>query len=152
MSALMRAFLAGQLKYARDVTYFLAPFINSYKRFQVGTFAPTRIVWSRDNRTAGFRILGDGPNSMRSECRVPGADVNPYLAFAAALACGLNGVENKLKLEPAFQGNAYEGLTCDALEWVKSNGGGQIVEPDGFTGAAHIVEDRFGELPRRRPP
>jgi glutamine synthetase len=71
-----------------------------------GTFAPTKAVWSFDNRTTGFRILGAGP-SMRSECRIPGADVNPYLAFAAALACGLDGIERKLPLEPQFKGNAY---------------------------------------------
>jgi glutamine synthetase len=109
MSPLFRHYLAGQLAGLREAAYFFAPYVNSYKRFSAGTFAPTKAVWSFDNRTAGFRILGDGPNSMRSECRVPGADANPYLAFAAALACGLYGIENKLKLEPAFEGNAYEG-------------------------------------------
>jgi glutamine synthetase len=109
MSQLFRHYLAGQLSGLREASYFFAPYINSYKRFSAGTFAPTKAVWSFDNRTAGFRILGDSPASMRSECRVPGADVNPYLAFAAALACGLNGIENKLKLEPAFTGNAYQG-------------------------------------------
>jgi glutamine synthetase len=108
MSQLFKHFLAGQLEGARESIFFFAPYINSYKRFSAGTFAPTKAVWSFDNRTTGFRILGDGPSSMRSECRIPGADVNPYLAFAAALACGLNGVEKKLKLEPQFKGNAYE--------------------------------------------
>jgi glutamine synthetase len=88
------------------MTYFLAPYINSYKRFQAGSFAPTKAVWSFDNRTDGFRVLGEG-KSMRIECRVPGADVNPYLAFAAILAAGLHGIESKLPLEPAFSGNAY---------------------------------------------
>jgi glutamine synthetase len=106
MSALFKHFLAGQLAGAREATYFFAPYINSYKRFMAGTFAPTKAVWSFDNRTTGFRILGAGP-SMRSECRIPGADVNPYLAFAAALACGLDGIERKLPLEPQFKGNAY---------------------------------------------
>src|SRR5205807_10521504 len=81
MSPLMRAFVAGELKYARDIVYFLAPYINSYKRFQVGTFAPTKTVWSRDNRTAGFRLCGEGSKAIRIECRIGGADLNPYLAF-----------------------------------------------------------------------
>jgi glutamine synthetase len=111
MSPLMRAFVAGQIKYARDITYFLAPYINSYKRFQVGTFAPTKTVWSRDNRTAGFRLCGEGSKAIRIECRIGGADLNPYLAFAALIAAGLRGVEEKLALEPAFSGDAYVGKT-----------------------------------------
>jgi len=107
MSALMRTFLAGQLKYARDITYFLAPYINSYKRFQVGTFAPTRIVWSRDNRTAGFRLCGEDSKATRIECRIGGADLNPYLAFAALIAAGLAGVAEKLELPPPHVGDAY---------------------------------------------
>ena len=111
MSPLMRAFVAGQIKYARDITYFLAPYINSYKRFQVGTFAPTKTVWSRDNRTAGFRLCGEGSKAIRIECRIGGADLNPYLAFAALIAAGLRGVEEKLALEPPFSGDAYVGKT-----------------------------------------
>jgi glutamine synthetase len=109
MSALMRNFVAGQLKYAGDLTYFLAPYINSYKRFQVGTFAPTKAVWSRDNRTAGFRLCGENSKSIRIECRIGGADLNPYLAFAALIAAGLAGIEEKLKLPPAHSGDAYHG-------------------------------------------
>lgn len=109
MSPLARQFLAGQLVHAREITYFLAPFINSYKRFQAGTFAPTRAVWSIDNRTAGFRLCGEGTRGVRVECRVGGADLNPYLAFAALLAAGLSGIEQKLELEPAFSGDAYQG-------------------------------------------
>jgi glutamine synthetase len=109
MSALMRTFVAGQLRYARDFTYFLAPYINSYKRFQVGTFAPTKTVWSRDNRTAGFRLCGEGTKAIRIECRIGGADLNPYLAFAALIAAGLQGIEEKLELEPPFTGDAYAG-------------------------------------------
>ncbi len=109
MSPLARQFLAGQLAHAREITYFLAPFINSYKRFQAGTFAPTRAVWSIDNRTAGFRLCGEGTKGVRVECRVGGADLNPYLAFAALLAAGLAGIEQKLELEPAFSGDAYQG-------------------------------------------
>ncbi len=106
VSDLFRHYLAGQLECAREMTYFLAPYINSYKRFQAGTFAPTKAIWSRDNRTAGFRVLGPGAGT-RVECRVPGGDCNPYLAFAAIIAAGLHGIENKLELEPEFVGDAY---------------------------------------------
>ena len=109
MSALMRRFLAGQLKYAREITWFLAPYINSYKRFQVGTFAPTKAIWSRDNRTAGFRLVGEGSRSIRAECRIGGADLNPYLAFAALIAAGLAGIEEAMDLEPPYSGDAYQG-------------------------------------------
>ncbi|HET7679568.1 MAG TPA: glutamine synthetase family protein [Xanthobacteraceae bacterium] len=109
MSPLMKSFVAGQLKYARDITYFLAPYINSYKRFQVGTFAPTKAIWSRDNRTAGFRLCGEETKAIRIECRIGGADLNPYLAFSALLAAGLAGIEEKLKLPPAYSGDAYHG-------------------------------------------
>jgi len=107
MSSNFRHYLAGQLTLARELTYFLAPTINSYKRFQSGTFAPTKAVWDRDNRTSGFRVVGHGP-ALRAECRIPGGDANPYLAFAALIAAGLHGIENKLELEPPYQGNAYE--------------------------------------------
>ncbi len=109
MSELMRQFVAGQLAYAREITWFLAPYINSYKRFQAGTFAPTKAIWSMDNRTAGFRLCGAGTKGIRIECRIGGADLNPYLAFAALIAAGLAGVEQKLKLEPPFVGDAYVG-------------------------------------------
>lgn len=107
MSTLFRHYLAGQLALAQEMTYFFAPYINSYKRFQSGSFAPTKAGWSRDNRTAGFRIVGGGP-AIRVECRVPGADANVYLAFAATIAAGLHGIEEKLDLEPALAGNLYE--------------------------------------------
>jgi glutamine synthetase len=109
MSALMRQFVAGQLAYARDIVWFLAPYINSYKRFQVGTFAPTKAIWSLDNRTAGFRLCGAHTKGIRIECRIGGADLNPYLAFAALIAAGLAGIEQKLVLEAPFMGDAYYG-------------------------------------------
>lgn len=109
MSGLMKHFMAGLLTYAGDTTYFLAPYINSYKRFQVGTFAPTKAIWSRDNRTAGFRLCGEHSKGIRVECRIGGADLNPYLAFAALLAAGLKGIEDKLELEPGYSGDAYSG-------------------------------------------
>ena len=109
MSDLMKHYMAGQLTHASEIAYFLAPYINSYKRFQAGTFAPTRAVWSVDNRTAGFRLCGAHSKAIRVECRVGGADINPYLAFAALIAAGIAGIENKLTLEPAFTGDAYTG-------------------------------------------
>jgi glutamine synthetase len=107
MSEMMQHYLAGQLTHARELTYFLAPYINSYKRFMAGTFAPTKAVWSFDNRTAGFRLCGADTKAIRVECRIGGADLNPYLAFAALLAAGLDGIEKKMKLEPVFSGDAY---------------------------------------------
>jgi glutamine synthetase len=106
MSGLMRHFLAGQLTALRELTYFLAPNINSYKRFVEGSFAPTAVAWGRDNRTCALRVVGHG-QSLRFENRVPGGDVNPYLAVAALIAAGLHGVERKLELEDEFAGNAY---------------------------------------------
>jgi glutamine synthetase len=107
MSALMRSFVAGQLRYAPDTTLFLAPYINSYKRFQAGTFAPTKSVWSRDNRTAGFRLCGEGTRAIRIECRIGGSDLNPYLAFAGLIASGLAGIDEKLTLAKPHSGDAY---------------------------------------------
>lgn len=107
-SVLMDQFVAGLLKYAPDYTYFLAPYVNSYKRFRKGTFAPTKIVWSVDNRTAGFRLCGAGTKGVRIECRIPGSDVNPYLAQAALLAAGIAGIEEKLTLGEAAGGDLYE--------------------------------------------
>ncbi len=108
MSALMKHYLAGLLAHASEITYFLAPYINSYKRFMAGTFAPTRAIWSFDNRTAGYRLCGADSKAVRVECRVGGADLNPYLAFAALIAAGLDGIEKKMELEPAFSGDAYD--------------------------------------------
>lgn len=105
-SALMRHFLAGQLDSLRELTYFLAPNINSYKRFQAGSFAPTALAWGHDNRTCALRTVGHGP-SLRLENRIPGGDVNPYLAVAAVIAAGLHGIDQQLPLEPEFHGNAY---------------------------------------------
>ncbi|WP_369806773.1 MULTISPECIES: glutamine synthetase family protein [Amycolatopsis] len=103
---LMRHFIAGQLACLRELTYFLAPNINSYKRFVPGSFAPTAVAWGTDNRTCALRVVGHGP-SLRVENRVPGGDVNPYLAVAALIAAGLHGIENELPLEDEFAGNAY---------------------------------------------
>ena len=101
-----RSFLAGQLATLRELTLFLAPNINSYKRYQKGSFAPTAVAWGRDNRTCAFRTLGHG-HAQRIECRAPGGDVNPYLALAALIAGGLHGVDAGLELEDELAGNAY---------------------------------------------
>ncbi|MDE3203146.1 MAG: glutamine synthetase [Acidobacteriota bacterium] len=105
-SPLMEHFLAGLLATTRELTYFLAPNINSYKRYVEGSFAPTAVAWGRDNRTCALRVVGHG-DSLRVEHRVPGGDVNPYLAVAALIAAGLHGVEHELPLEAEFTGNAY---------------------------------------------
>jgi glutamine synthetase len=100
-------FLAGWIAAARELAVFLAPTINSYKRYAAGSWAPTTLAWGHDNRTCGFRIVGHG-GAKRIETRIPGGDVNPYLAFAALIAAGLHGIESELELPPALQGNAYE--------------------------------------------
>jgi glutamine synthetase len=107
MSDLGRAFVAGQLAHMKDLTLLFAPNINSYKRYQAGSFAPTAIKWGRDNRTCAFRLVGHGAG-LRLENRVPGGDVNPYLAVAGMVASGMDGIERGLELEPAFGGNAYD--------------------------------------------
>ena len=105
-SNLFYYFLGGWIAHVPDVMPFYAPTINSYKRYVDGSWAPTRLAWSYDNRTAGFRVVGHG-DSLRIECRIPGADCNPYLAFAAALASGLNGIKNKTKPPAIFEGDIY---------------------------------------------
>jgi len=107
MSATMKHFVAGQLAHAQEITTFLAPYVNSYKRFTIGMFAPTKAVWSADNRTAGFRVCGEHTKAVRVECRIPGSDVNPYLCCAALLAAGLAGIEAKMELEPEMKGDMY---------------------------------------------
>ncbi len=107
-SKLMDHYMAGLIAYAPDYTFFMAPYINSYKRFAKGTFAPTKTVWSVDNRTAGFRLCGDGSKGIRVECRIGGSDMNPYLAQAAMLAAGIKGIEDKMELAPATTGDVYD--------------------------------------------
>src|SRR6266550_4124813 len=105
-SPTFRHFLGGWMSHIRELFAFYAPYPASYKRYVAGSFAPTGIAWSHDNRTAGFRIVGHGP-SLRIECRAPGADANVYLAFAAALAAGLDGIEHHIEPPPAFDGDVY---------------------------------------------
>jgi glutamine synthetase len=106
VSPLFEHFLAGQLAALRELSYFFAPNINSYKRFQPGSFAPTAVAWGFDNRTCSLRVVGQG-DALRFENRLPGGDVNPYLAVAAMIAAGLHGVDNELELEAPYEGNAY---------------------------------------------
>lgn len=108
MSETMRHYMAGLIRYAPEYTYFLAPYVNSYKRFSKATFAPTKTVWSVDNRTAGFRLCGADTKGVRVECRIGGSDLNPYLAIAAQLAAGIKGLEEKLELPKPTTGDIYE--------------------------------------------
>jgi glutamine synthetase len=152
-SPLMDHFIAGQLACARELTYFSAPNINSYKRFARGSFAPTAVAWGRDNRTCAFRIVGHGA-SLRLESRIPGGDVNPYLAVAALIAAGLHGIENELPLEPELTGNAYDSdcpripsTLRDAAELLRQSGvakeafGPAVV--DHYLNAARVELDAF---------
>jgi glutamine synthetase len=102
-----RHWMGGLLEHAKELSLLFAPTVNSYKRYQPGTFAPTGIAWSWDNRTAGFRVVGQGP-SLRVESRIPGADANPYLTYAAVVAAGLDGIERKIDPGPAFKGDVYQ--------------------------------------------
>jgi len=105
--ALFEHFVAGQLACMKELTLLYAPHVNSYKRFALGSFAPTAIAWGKDNRTCSLRVVGHG-EGLRVENRLPGADVNPYLALAALIAAGLHGIDNELALEPVFEGDAYK--------------------------------------------
>jgi glutamine synthetase len=113
-SQYFRYFLGGLIAYSRELSYFFAPTVNAYKRYQSASWAPTRMAWAHDNRTVGFRIVGEG-NSHRIENRMPGGDANPYLAFAAMIAAGLAGVDEKLDCGDAYVGNAYVDQKLAAL-------------------------------------
>ena len=109
-----QAFLGGWMGHTEEFMSFYAPTVNSYKRYQEASWAPTNIAWSYDNRTAGFRVVGAGP-SLRIECRIPGADVNPYLAYAAALASGIEGVESDRDAPEMFSGDVYAAQNLTAV-------------------------------------
>jgi glutamine synthetase len=129
-------FLAGQLAALRELTLFHAPNVNSYKRFAEGSFAPTAVAWGRDNRTCALRVVGHG-DGLRIELRLPGADVNPYLAIAAIVAAGLHGFDNALELEPRYEGNAY---TSD-----KPRVPSTLREAHDLFAASAIAREAFGE-------
>ncbi len=113
-SKLFRQFLGGLIKYSRELCYLFAPTINSYKRYQAASWAPTKMAWAYDNRTVGYRVVGHG-NSFRIENRMPGADANPYLAFAATLIAGMAGVQEGLDCGDVYEGNAYVDPRLPAL-------------------------------------
>ena len=137
MSKVMKHYMAGLLSYTSDITFFLAPYVNSYKRFAKGTFAPTRIIWSVDNRTAGFRLCGAGSKSVRVECRIGGSDMNPYLAIAAQIAAGIAGIENKLLLDEPAKGDVYQGNT----KMIPAS----LREAKDALSASEMLESAFGE-------
>ena len=154
LSDLGRHFIAGQLAHARELTLMYAPQINSYKRYVEGSFAPTAVRWGRDNRTCAFRLVGHG-QSLRLENRVPGGDVNPYLAVAGMVAAGLDGIERELPLEDAFVGNAYgsdsehvPSSMSEALDlwtgsaWVRETFGDEV--QDHYANMARVELAAFG--------
>jgi glutamine synthetase len=128
-------FVAGQLACLREMTLMFAPYVNSYKRFVEGSFAPTAVAWGHDNRTCSMRVVGHG-ESLRVENRLPGADVNPYLALSAMIAAGLHGIDNDLPLEPALEGNAY---TSEAPR-VSTN----LYEARDLFSASEVAREAFG--------
>ena len=158
MSELMRHYMAGLIAYSPDYTCFLAPYVNSYKRFAKGTFAPTKIAWSVDNRTAGFRLCGAGTKGVRVECRIGGSDMNPYLAQAAMLAAGIKGIEDKMTLAAPTTGDIYEDKTATdiprtlreatqtlrASEFLRAAMGDDVV--DHYTRAAEWEQEEFDRI------
>ena len=141
MSRIFRHWLAGQMAHAAELSLFYAPFVNSYKRYQAGSFAPTRVAWSLDNRTVGFRVVGHGP-SLRVENRIPGADANPYLAYAATLASGPDGIDKALEPPEMFRGDAYH---TTSLPTVPSSLGEAIEALEGSTFARQAFGDQVIE-------
>jgi glutamine synthetase len=129
-------FLAGQLATLRELTLMHAPNINSYKRFAEGSFAPTAVAWGRDNRSCALRVVGHG-DALRIELRLPGADVNPYLALAAMIAAGLHGLDNELELEPRVEGNAYTAG--------KPHVPSTLREAHDLFASSRVAHDAFGE-------
>ncbi len=134
-----RWFLGGWMQHTLDLLPCYAPTINSYKRYQSQSWAPTKVAWSTDNRTAGFRIVGTG-SSLRIECRIPGADCNPYLAYAAALASGLDGIANQIEPPPEFTGDAY---TSDDVPTVPTSLGPSLDRFRSSTEARRLLGESF---------
>jgi len=154
LSAAGKAFIAGQLAHSAELALLFAPNINSYKRFVPGSFAPTALRWGRDNRTIAYRLVGHGP-SLRLENRIPGGDVNPYLAVAGIVAAGLDGINAGLALEPGFVGNGYasdsarvpstmaEALRLwESSDWIRQTFGADVQAH--YANMARIELDAFG--------
>ena len=116
MSPAFRGWLGGLVATGRELAWMFAPTVNSYKRYQPESWAPTAMLWGRDNRTCGFRVVGHG-QGFRIESRIPGADANPYLAFAATIAAGLHGIEHGIEPPPRFEGNAYAAADVPRVPW-----------------------------------
>jgi glutamine synthetase len=156
MTPLFGQWLAGQMAMARELAYFYAPAVNSYKRYQAGSFAPTRIAAGWDNRTCGFRLCGEGA-SFRVENRIPGADANPYLAFAATIAAGLHGIQSRLKAPRLYEGNAYEDTTLPQVPKTLREAVGELERSkvaraafgdrvvDHYLHAAHLEQQAFDQ-------
>jgi len=153
---LFERFLAGQIASFKELAIFLAPTINSYKRYAAGSWAPTTLAWGHDNRTCGFRIVGHGA-AKRVETRIPGGDVNPYLAFAAIIAAGIRGIEKELSAPPALEGNAYKSdaerfpstlreaiLALELGTMARGAFGGQVV--DHYLNYAHTEQALFDKV------
>ena len=132
-----RFFLGGLLAHAAELTAFWAPSVNSYKRFQSASFAPTTIAWSVDNRTAGFRVVGEG-HAFRIECRIPGADANPYVAWAATLAAGLAGVAGRVEPPPPFAGDVYAAKTLPRVP-------GNLRDAIALLETSRLAKEAFGD-------
>jgi glutamine synthetase len=137
LSGVFRGWLGGQIAHGRELAWMFAPTVNSYKRYQPESWAPTALAWSHDNRTCGFRLVGHG-ESFRLESRIPGADVNPYLAFAATIAAGLDGIARDLAPPPMFRGNAY---VAEGIERVPAS----IVEAIELFDASELAREAFGD-------
>lgn len=136
-SAYFRQFLGGLLRYSRELSYFFAPTVNAYKRYQAQSWAPTKMAWAFDNRTTGFRVVGHG-NAHRIENRMPGGDANPYLAFAATVAAGLAGVEEGLDCGEVYRGNAYIDPNLPALP-------ASLREAAGLLDQSRLARRAFGD-------
>ena len=134
--AMFDHFIAGQIACMREMTLMFAPYVNSYKRFAEGSFAPTAVAWGNDNRTCSLRVVGHG-EALRVENRLPGADVNPYLALSAMIAAGLHGIDAELPLEPPLEGNAY----ASEAPRVSTN----LYDSRDLFGASEVAREAFGE-------
>ena len=137
MSAVFASYVAGMVATAREMSWLFAPTVNSYKRYQLGSWAPTAVAWGTDNRTCGLRVVGHG-SGMRVESRIPGADANPYLAFAGVIAGGLHGIERGLALNAPFSGNAYESKDVPRIPW-------NIVEAIDLLEGSPVAQHAFGD-------
>jgi glutamine synthetase len=137
MSETFRHYLGGLISTGRELAWMFAPYVNSYKRYQPESWAPTALAWAMDNRTCGFRLVGH-EKSFRVESRIPGADANPYLAFAATIAAGLHGIENRIEPPEPYAGNAYEAKDVERVPW-------NIVEAINELESSEVAKKAFGD-------